>query len=133
MAQHTNNLLVANGIAVMGLRYYTEVAADTIGVNISGRLILNPRARINPCLYIDAHNEDDGSKHITITTRINTQWRPSRTWQLEMEFGYQLNEFANYQELYSKLRVTVNSMQEIPEVIVEKIKQFKLQSTSQSD
>lgn len=83
------NLLSSNDVAVLGARYYTDVSADTIGVNFSDRFTINPRWRINPRMSIDLRNGDDGSRRIILTPRIITQWRPSRSWQLEMEFGYQ--------------------------------------------
>lgn len=84
-----NNLLIANDVAVMGARYYTDVSASTVGVNFSDRFPINPRWRINPRMSIDMRSGDDGSRRIILTPRIITQWRPSRSWRLEMEFGYQ--------------------------------------------
>lgn len=89
-----NNFLVADDVAVMGARYFTDVAADTIGVNFSDRFNLNSRWRINPRLSIDVRSGNDGSERTTITPRINTQWRPSRSWQLEMEFAYQTVDYT---------------------------------------
>ena len=83
------NLLRTNDLALLGARYYTDVSANTVGVNFSDRFPLNPRWRINPRMSIDLRNGDDGSRRIILTPRIIMQWRPARSWQLEMEFGYQ--------------------------------------------
>ena len=85
-----NNLLSNKDIAVTGLRYYTDVGADTTGVYFSDRFTLkNPHWRLNPRINIDWRSGDDGSSRTIITPRLITQWRPSRAWQLEMELGYQ--------------------------------------------
>lgn len=89
-----NNLLFADDVAVMGARYYTDVSADTIGLNFSDRFNLNSRWRLNPRLSLDMRSGDDGSERFALTPRINAQWRPSRTWQLEMEFAYQIVDFT---------------------------------------
>lgn len=84
-----NNLLSRNDVAVTGLRYFTDVGASTVGVYFSDRFTLNPRWHLKPRLNIDWRSGDDGSKRTTFTPRIMAQWRPSRSWQLEMEIGYQ--------------------------------------------
>jgi len=83
------NMLSSNDVSIAGLRYNTDVTSHTISANFSTRLNSGKKWRFNPRMSIDWRSNDDGTKRTTYTPRLVLQYRATRTWRFEMEFGYQ--------------------------------------------
>lgn len=83
------NMLSKNDVTILGMRYNTDVSSHTIMANFSTRLNINRKWRVNPRMSIALRDNDDGSRRITYTPRVVTDYRGGRTWRYELEVGYQ--------------------------------------------
>jgi tetratricopeptide (TPR) repeat protein len=93
------NMLSKSDVTILGMRYNTDVTSHTIMANFSSRLNLNKKWRVNPRMSIGWRDNDDGSKRITYTPRIITDYRGGRRWRYELELGYQKATTSNIQSV----------------------------------
>ncbi|MBI1425058.1 MAG: hypothetical protein GC149_16550 [Gammaproteobacteria bacterium] len=84
-----NNFISSNDITIMGFRYATDITSETTTANFSSRFNLNKNWRLNPRMSVQLRKNEDGSKRMIYSPRIVIQDRPARTWQFELEFGYE--------------------------------------------
>lgn len=91
------NMLSKNDVTILGMRYNTDVTSHTIMANFSTRLNPNKKWRINPRMSIAWRSNDDGSKRVTYTPRIVTDYRGGKSWRYELEVGYQKSNTTGIQ------------------------------------
>ena len=84
-----NNFISSNDITIMGYRYATDITSETSTVNFSSRFSVSKNWRLNPRMTVQMRKNEDGSKRMIYSPRIVIQDRPARSWQFEVEFGYE--------------------------------------------
>lgn len=87
-----NNLMVKHDTSVLGLRYYSTAASDTISLIANMRFPITRNWRINPRLQFDTRNFTDDRSQQRLLALLRTDYRYLNKVRLDFEIGYDATE-----------------------------------------
>ncbi len=87
-----NNFFTKNDITIFGARYMDLSTSAITQVNFSSNFNLSREWRVNPRLVIDSRDNTNGTTRTTIKPRLLINYRPIRSFKLELDLGYETAE-----------------------------------------
>jgi hypothetical protein len=87
-----NNFFTDNDITIFGARYMDLSTTSIAQLNFSTNFNLSKAWRLNPRLVIDSRDNINGTSRTTLKPRILVNYRPARSFKLELDMGYETAE-----------------------------------------
>lgn len=87
-----NNFFTDNDITIFGARYMDLSTAEIVQLNFSSNFNLSKAWRLNPRLVLDSRDNVNGTSRTTVKPRLIINYRPVRSFKLELDMGYEVAE-----------------------------------------